>query len=143
MRSRTLHVTTLRADVESLVAARGSIDGWGKADVTTVVAGHDDVGLLRFPALLDDDGATVLAARPHLGWVTDRHPLDQTGERRLDTGFEQSADPIEREVIARGLVPHWDATRRQLEIGGHVLKQFCNPARNQEAILAAFQTSNK
>jgi hypothetical protein len=35
--------------------------------------------------------------------------------------------------------PHWDAARRQLSLGGRMVKQFHVPASNQELILSAFQ----
>jgi hypothetical protein len=37
------------------------------------------------------------------------------------------------------LKPQWDATRRELSLGGRMVKQFHVPARNQELILSAFQ----
>ena len=35
--------------------------------------------------------------------------------------------------------PHWNAARRELSLGGRMVKQFHVPARNQELILSAFQ----
>ena len=35
--------------------------------------------------------------------------------------------------------PVWDSERRELRVGGAVVKRFRQPARSQEAILAAFQ----
>ena len=35
--------------------------------------------------------------------------------------------------------PQWDAARRELSLGGRMVKQFHVPARNQELILSAFQ----
>ncbi len=35
--------------------------------------------------------------------------------------------------------PHWDATRRELRLGGLVVKRFKQPARDQELVLAAFE----
>jgi len=40
---------------------------------------------------------------------------------------------------APSLPPVWDAARRELRLGQLVLKRFRQPAKNQEAILAAFQ----
>ena len=37
------------------------------------------------------------------------------------------------------LKPQWNAARRELSLGGRVIKQFHVPARNQELILSAFQ----
>jgi hypothetical protein len=37
------------------------------------------------------------------------------------------------------LKPQWDAARRELSLGGRMVKQFHVPARNQELILSAFQ----
>src|SRR5882757_5867821 len=37
------------------------------------------------------------------------------------------------------LKPRWDAARRELSLGGRMVKQFHVPARNQELILSAFQ----
>ena len=37
------------------------------------------------------------------------------------------------------LFPHWDANRRVLCIGPHVVKRFRLSAPNQETVLAAFQ----
>jgi hypothetical protein len=39
----------------------------------------------------------------------------------------------------RSPLPFWDAARRELRLGELVLKRFRQPARNQVAILAAFQ----
>jgi len=36
------------------------------------------------------------------------------------------------------LLPRWDQERRTLYVGGYVVKQFREPAPNQEAVLAAF-----
>ena len=41
--------------------------------------------------------------------------------------------------IAAGLMPIWDADRRELRLGDTVMKRFRQPARNQELILNAFQ----
>ena len=38
--------------------------------------------------------------------------------------------------------PVWNEKRRELSIGNTVVKRFRQPARNQEAILAAFQEEN-
>jgi len=35
--------------------------------------------------------------------------------------------------------PQWDVEYRTLRVGQHVIKKYLVPARNQEAILAAFQ----
>ena len=40
---------------------------------------------------------------------------------------------------AASLKPQWDAARRELSLGGRMVKQFHVPARNQELILSAFQ----
>jgi hypothetical protein len=40
------------------------------------------------------------------------------------------------------LKPQWDAARRELSLGGRMVKQFHVPARNQELILSAFQEKN-
>jgi hypothetical protein len=40
------------------------------------------------------------------------------------------------------LKPRWDAARRELSLGGRMVKQFQVPARNQELILSAFQEDN-
>jgi hypothetical protein len=37
------------------------------------------------------------------------------------------------------IMPDWDAVRRELWLGDVLVKRFRQPARNQEAILAAFQ----
>jgi hypothetical protein len=37
------------------------------------------------------------------------------------------------------LRPHWNAMRRELLVGGQVVKRFRVPAPNQEAVLAAFE----
>jgi hypothetical protein len=37
------------------------------------------------------------------------------------------------------LKPQWDAARRELSLGGRMVKRFHVPARNQELILSAFQ----
>jgi hypothetical protein len=37
------------------------------------------------------------------------------------------------------LKPQWNAARRELSLGGRMVKQFHVPARNQELILSAFQ----
>jgi hypothetical protein len=37
------------------------------------------------------------------------------------------------------LKPRWDAARRELSLGGRMVKQFHVPARNQELFLSAFQ----
>jgi hypothetical protein len=42
-------------------------------------------------------------------------------------------------VEKSGRVPHWNADRRELCWGGHVVKQFASPAVNQETILGAFE----
>ncbi len=38
-----------------------------------------------------------------------------------------------------GRAPHWDLSRRELVIDGHVVKRFREPAPNQELALAAFE----
>jgi hypothetical protein len=35
--------------------------------------------------------------------------------------------------------PHWDALRRELTVGGQIVKRFRVPAPNQEAVLSAFE----
>jgi hypothetical protein len=39
----------------------------------------------------------------------------------------------------RALTPTWDGDRRQLWYGGRLVKQYRNPAANQELLLTAFQ----
>jgi len=39
------------------------------------------------------------------------------------------------------LTPEWDTVRRELRLGGHVIKRYRVPAPNQELILTAFQES--
>ncbi|HEV3340909.1 MAG TPA: hypothetical protein VG125_11150, partial [Pirellulales bacterium] len=39
--------------------------------------------------------------------------------------------------------PHYDSARRELSLGGVVLKRFKRPAENQEAILTAFQEESE
>ncbi len=64
--------------------------------------------------------------------------------RRGKRGEEKSAsrrsvantDPSAR---VSQILPHWDAMRRELLIGGQVVKRFRVPAPNQEAVLAAFE----
>jgi hypothetical protein len=41
--------------------------------------------------------------------------------------------------LKASLKPKWDAARRELSLGGRMVKQFHVPARNQELILSAFQ----
>ena len=36
-------------------------------------------------------------------------------------------------------IPHWDSCRRELSVGGALIKRFRVPAQNQELILSAFQ----
>ena len=38
-----------------------------------------------------------------------------------------------------GLLPRWDRSWRTLHVGGQIVKQFCEPAPNQEGVLNAFQ----
>jgi hypothetical protein len=38
-----------------------------------------------------------------------------------------------------GEKPHWDGVRRELRLGGHVVKRFRQPAACQELVLAAFE----
>jgi hypothetical protein len=37
------------------------------------------------------------------------------------------------------LLPYWDAMRRELTVDGQIVKRFRLPARNQEAVLLAFE----
>jgi hypothetical protein len=46
--------------------------------------------------------------------------------------------PSRSATVAR-IVPQWDAMRRELIVGGQVVKRFRVPARNQEAVLVAFE----
>jgi len=50
-----------------------------------------------------------------------------------------AANGFSTDPPARSLIPVWDAARRELRLGQVVLKRFRQPAKNQEAILAAFQ----
>jgi len=40
------------------------------------------------------------------------------------------------------IAPAWDAERRELRLGLVMVKEFRQPAKNQETILAAFQEEN-
>jgi hypothetical protein len=40
---------------------------------------------------------------------------------------------------APALNPHWNVTRRELSLGGRIVKRFRVPARNQERILSVFE----
>ena len=42
-------------------------------------------------------------------------------------------------VPSTAIVPHWNADVRELAFHGLVIKRFRRPARNQEAVLSAFQ----
>jgi len=43
------------------------------------------------------------------------------------------------EFLADFVRPHWDAMRRELIVGGQVVKRFRRPAPNQEAVISAFE----
>lgn len=63
-------------------------------------------------------------------------PLD--GDRKAEPSSE--SPPTNGEAQPRTTrKPHWDAGRRELSLGGRIVKQFIVPASNQEAILSAFQ----
>jgi hypothetical protein len=49
-----------------------------------------------------------------------------------------SATPIALDIRAP-LLPRYDASARELWLGGFVLRRFSKPAKNQEAILKAFE----
>ena len=42
-------------------------------------------------------------------------------------------------LAAPKILPHWNALRRELIVGGQVVKRFRVPAPNQEAVLTAFE----
>ena len=44
-----------------------------------------------------------------------------------------------RKIRVLLLLPTWNSERRELRLGGIVVKRFRQPAKNQETILAAFQ----
>ena len=58
---------------------------------------------------------------------------------------ENAASPDEipgangKSLPETSLKPQWNAARRELSLGGRLVKQFHVPARNQELILSAFQ----
>jgi hypothetical protein len=47
--------------------------------------------------------------------------------------------PAAPSVLAGGAVPSWDAQRRELRLGPHLVKKFKVPAPNQELVLCAFE----
>jgi len=53
-------------------------------------------------------------------------------------GDRQFAERNGQRSTAR-LVPEWDSARRELRVGGHIVKQFKQPAPSQETILASFE----
>ncbi len=54
-------------------------------------------------------------------------------EQRQETPIPP-AEPPEKKII-----PHWDAVRHELRVGGLLVKQFKLPSPNQETILSAFE----
>ena len=63
--------------------------------------------------------------------------------RGEQTDLPRSGPSISAEIVPLNIaVPHWDAERRVLRFGGEVVKQFRYRARNQEAVLAAFEEEN-
>jgi hypothetical protein len=46
---------------------------------------------------------------------------------------------VEDERLAPGVIPRWDSIRRELYVGGLIVKRFRVPARNQETILSVFE----
>jgi hypothetical protein len=69
--------------------------------------------------------ATFNASMPRMLWPTPAGASNDAGERR-------SAD-LEK--------PAWDAFRRELWVGGRMVKQYRRPALNQQMILDAFQAA--
>ena len=47
--------------------------------------------------------------------------------------------PTLRLEADEGPIPKWDQQRKELRLGGHLIKQFKLPAANQEMILSAFE----
>ena len=74
----------------------------------------------RWPQATLSALAAVAAETPAL--ATERHAAYETN---------QPATPA--------LNPHWNATRRELFLGGRIVKRFRVPARNQERILSVFE----
>jgi hypothetical protein len=97
------------ARLDSIVLLCSSIGRWDMIPVTTAVAVPDNVGLL---------------------WTVE--PCDDEFLERYDA-LRRGLPDAER------VVPHWDATQRELAVDGQVVKQYHVPARNQERVLAAFQ----
>lgn len=74
----------------------------------------------RWPQATLSALAAVAAETPAL--ATERHAAYETN---------RPATPA--------LNPHWNATRRELFLGGRIVKRFRVPARNQERILSVFE----
>ena len=72
-----------------------------------------------------------------------------TGERAKQLAFEDVSDPVvlsetvgkvaATEIKVQPVVPNWDEARRELRLGGQLVKKFKRRAPHQAAILAAFQ----
>jgi hypothetical protein len=72
-------------------------------------------------------------------------PAGMAFARRLGTTAGRLAPPSAQEAACTALgaaapaTPVWDAERRELRLGGVLVKKFRRPAANQELILAVFQ----
>lgn len=60
----------------------------------------------------------------------------ETGKLRPEGEFRSLVIPAR---LQAALKPRWNPMRRELSLGGSLVKRFLVPARNQEAILVAFQ----
>jgi hypothetical protein len=63
--------------------------------------------------------------------------LTPAGERLLSQSNGHVATNSDDQIVA--MKPRWDADRRQLWYGGHLVKWYRVPAESQETILAAFE----
>jgi len=64
----------------------------------------------------------------------------QDWDRPKATGDRaDAAGPTGSAGASRGLTPSWDRDRRELRLGGALIKRFKTTAPNQEAIIAAFE----
>jgi hypothetical protein len=78
----------------------------------------------------DDRSCFVLSER---GVSFARHLLSNTNRNQLD-----EYRPLNNGHGNRPSLPAWDRKRRELSLDGTIVKQFLEPARNQETILSTF-----
>jgi hypothetical protein len=138
MRNGPLLATDRNADLDSLILDCDSTGCWDRTRTSTAIAVPDHVGSL-WPAVPHDDGAVmVFTLQFILRGLTDHYPLARMS-RQVWELLEQCDALIRRVADAKRVVPQWDAIRRELVVGGQIVRRFRVPAPNQVAILAAFQ----